>query len=212
MTFQQMLTIFEESGLSPEGVAAYLGVSGMSLRRWRSKKPDEEVSVLYRAAAIEAVHELLSSGLLRWDSSGVQRFIKQAQSRSFLTPFHALGVGELAQQPDDESKQHQMVHLLFQIGDRSENRRRVDENMSQILALRKFGPKWRVYLMRLTKIVKSPKIESLEKSVAYGALAYVLGSYKMIPSSIPIVGHLDDFAMLSFADTHYDKVSSEGKI
>lgn len=55
------------------------------------------------------------------------------------------------------------------------------------------------YCKQLLGAIKSPRISIKAKAIAVGALIYFISPLDLIPDHIPVVGYLDDLAVLSLA-------------
>jgi uncharacterized membrane protein YkvA (DUF1232 family) len=55
------------------------------------------------------------------------------------------------------------------------------------------------YTKQLFNAVKNPKISVKAKAICVGALIYFISPIDLIPDHIPVVGYLDDLAVLSLA-------------
>ncbi|MDE2313589.1 MAG: DUF1232 domain-containing protein [Elusimicrobia bacterium] len=54
-------------------------------------------------------------------------------------------------------------------------------------------------------VIRSPQLTLTDKLVAYGALFYLITPFDLIPDTIPGIGYLDDFAILSLALLYYER-------
>lgn len=55
------------------------------------------------------------------------------------------------------------------------------------------------YCKTLIRAVKSPKTPIKARAMAVGALIYFVSPIDLIPDNIPVIGYLDDLAVLSLA-------------
>jgi uncharacterized membrane protein YkvA (DUF1232 family) len=55
------------------------------------------------------------------------------------------------------------------------------------------------YCKRLIAAVKNPKTPIKARAIAVGALIYFVSPIDLIPDTIPVIGYLDDLAVLSLA-------------
>jgi len=203
MIFSQLLIVLDESGLGPEELAPRLGVSNMTLRRWKKLRGDRNVPLLYRRTAVDAIYRLLIEGKLSASSPRVRALLDHAPPQSFEAAIKSLDVDTILSVDSGESNQDQLTLFLSKIGYRRERREEVDSSLSAMGRFKRFGEQWRLNISMLTKVIRSKEILSLDKLVAYGALFYLIYPFDLIPDSIPVVGYLDDFAMLSLAAAFY---------
>jgi uncharacterized membrane protein YkvA (DUF1232 family) len=205
MKYSQLLTLFEEAGLSPEKGAELLGVSGMTLRRWRSQPADADLPKLYEAAAEEAVHKLIVDGKLSADSPAVRSVMRSSSSLSFQSTLRSLGFSSNLLKGDSGFKPDTIVRGLAEIGGDEGRKKEVEENKKKIFSFRKLSEDWKYRIESLWKVLESKDLTILDKLVAYGALFYLLTPFDLIPDYIPVVGLLDDFAILGLAIVYYAK-------
>lgn len=55
----------------------------------------------------------------------------------------------------------------------------------------------------MLEVIRSKDLTLADKLVAYGALFYLITPMDFIPDAIPVVGYLDDFAVLGLALAYY---------
>ncbi len=197
-----MLKALDESGLAPEQLAPLIGVSNMTLRRWRLLPKNRKVPPIYEKAVVEALYQLLLDNRLQADSPSVQRLIRESTSQSFAAAIHSLGVAETLA-AKGQSDQDRIMFALSHIGHDEDHRRQVDASNPKIEGLKEMGDEWRSRISALLSVVRSKRLVALDKLIAYGALFYLIYPFDLIPDYIPVVGHLDDFAMLGFAVAYY---------
>src|SRR5215831_2963510 len=187
MKYSHLFKILEASRLSPEQFATYLGVSGMTLRRWREKPGDEEIPKLYERSLEAAVSELIREGRLDANSSLVRHTLKDSGLESFQSVLTNLGFSEdlLKQSTDQEET---VVLGLSQIGADEQKRREVERNHKKILDFKKFSKEWGRRISTLMSVVTSKQIKGYEKLVAYGALFYLINPFDLIPDHLPGFG------------------------
>lgn len=202
MTYSQLLKIVDETGLSPEKLAPRLGVSNMTIRRWRDEKPNSTVPVQYEKLLIEAVHQLVIDGTLEASDPKVSELLKVASSSAVGAAMHELGIDELEPKAG-ESQNDGVVRILQRIGISSRRQKDVDNAKTRIWSFRKKGADWKSHLSTLLTVIKSRRVGHVEKLVAYGALFYLLCPFDLIPDHIPILGLTDDFSILTIAVAYY---------
>ncbi|MBI3558033.1 MAG: DUF1232 domain-containing protein [Deltaproteobacteria bacterium] len=57
----------------------------------------------------------------------------------------------------------------------------------------------RAHVVKVSEAVRSKKFTTSQKAVCAGALLYLVNPLDLIPDAIPVIGYLDDFAVLSLA-------------
>jgi uncharacterized membrane protein YkvA (DUF1232 family) len=176
MTYGHLFSLLTDSKLSPEQFGDYLGVAGMTLRRWRKAAPTSALPRKYETALIDAMSRLLAlSNLgLTLDS------LKEASSR-----------------PDA------MVDVLSRIGMDVERQRQVDRSSTAYTYFQKLGRAWKQRISVLRTVIISKELMLTDKLVAYGALFYLISPIQLLPNYIPVVGLLDDYAILVIAAAYY---------
>src|SRR5579885_2105979 len=91
MHYRQLLSLLEKADLSPEQAAADLGVSNMTLRRWRSKPERAVLPELYRHAFEPTVQRLVGEGRLHPEDPDVAAALAPTGD-SFQSTLARLGI------------------------------------------------------------------------------------------------------------------------
>src|SRR5258708_1928694 len=201
MTYGQLLTIVKASKLSPEHFGEQLGVSGMTLRRWRRMPADEKLPDVYKDAVVRIVHKLVAEGVLSMEAKNIQNLLVQ-EWLPFETAANGLGISP-GMLENFKKNSAGSVDTLSQIAEDKNKRNLVDSSTEKIKGFKKFGKDWSFRITKLLSIVRSKKLRPVEKLVAYGALFYLINPFDFIPDHIPIFGYLDDLFFLSAALAFY---------
>jgi uncharacterized membrane protein YkvA (DUF1232 family) len=212
MTKRQFKVFLEEADLSPEELGSRLGLSGMTIRRWIAGDLSEELGPLYTAAIRETVLRLVLEGRLEASSKTFKRVLAEYEPLNQSAALRLLGVSPEsmlnAKSLGEADQEEQILDSLVQIGSSHERRTHVDENLKEIGAFKNFGREWLRRVQLLKTVIGSRRILSVDKLAAYGALFYLLTSFDLIPDFMPVVGFLDDFAVLGIAAGYYAKNES----
>jgi uncharacterized membrane protein YkvA (DUF1232 family) len=202
MRYAQMLELSEEARLSPEKLAAMLGVSGMTLRRWRGKPPSGELPKLYERAFEKGVEQLVVDGHLAPDSKLAASVMAKSSQVSFQARIKSLGFSDALLKRKGNPAETLMIGLS-EIGAPPERVQEVERNKAKIGTFAKLGADWKERITGLLSVIRSPELNLVDKLVAYGALFYLLAPFDLIPDSIPVFGLLDDYAILGLALAYY---------
>ena len=204
MKYSHLLTIQKEAKLSPEQLAGKLGVSGMTLRRWRDQPLGRDLPPLYAKAMIGAVHQLVNDGRLSVASSSVKAVVAEQGRRSEVGIPLASGFSEevLVGEKYDLRK---MTQSLFEIGSSEFKRKEVARSETAIRSFKRKGRQWAARISALMNVLKSDELHAFDKLVAYGALFYLINPFDIIPDYIPVFGYMDDFFILGLAAAYYLK-------
>ena len=208
MTYNQLVSVLVETGLSPEQLAPKLGVASMTLRRIQKKGGKKALSKGYERTALEGVYQLLTEGYLSSSSKAVQEILTQSSSLSFQAVLKSLEITQAiagATNPGHDTQQDKITIALYQIGINEKRRNEVDQSKEKLSRFKKMGQDWNDRISSLWKIIKTSRLTSLDKMVAYGALFYLIFPFDLIPDHIPVVGLIDDFGILGFAMAYYLK-------
>lgn len=204
MTYSQLLACLELSGLSPEELSVYIGVSNMTIRRWR-KRPTDQVDLSYIAAVFNGIFGLIADGKLEMEHPKVKEVLMskpEGYSEKYsMAVMKSFGVN--VNLVSGDHTEDQMVASLSQSGSIRGHQQKVDQNMTEISQFEKRGVDWKDKITSLKSVVTSPRLALTDKGPAYGALFYLLMAFDFIPDHLPIFGLLDDFALIGVALSHY---------
>lgn len=201
MRYSQALSLLDKSGRSPERAARELGVSGMTLRRWRDRPPQEELPELYRLAFVPLLRRLIGEGVLHpQDADAAAAFVQADEP--FQKTLREAGITSEALSAPEKSRES-VAKGLAAIG-RSENRQRqVRESSGMLSQFQTLGQEWKQRIADLTLALGSEELTALDKLVAFGALFYLITPFDLIPDAIPVIGLSDDFIVLGIAALYY---------
>ncbi len=204
MKIQKLVNILRPTGLSPEDLAPRLGVSSMTYRRWLRAPAGRELPPKYESTIREGIHRLIAENLLDTKSDAVAEFLRQSSASFFDAALRGLDMEIPAEFLALASNHEDQVTLgLSQIGANSAKQKEVNESVKKIRGFESFGAEWKKRVKTLLLVIQSRKLGLVDKLVAYGALFYLITPFDLIPDSIPVVGYIDDFAILGFAVAFY---------
>ena len=204
MKYAQLFDLMLEAHLSPEEMGKYIGISGMTVRRWCDKPKKSDLPPIYQPALRDVCYRLIADGVIDADSRAAQNILKLNNSLQYDAAMKHLG---LAVPLTSENSDDQWLSGLSQIGSQAELRAQVDSNEARVSSFKSLGLEWASRISYLMTIIRSKKFNSIDKLVAYGALFYLLTPIDFIPDHIPFVGLLDDFGVLGMAVAYYTKVA-----
>jgi uncharacterized membrane protein YkvA (DUF1232 family) len=203
MTFADLFGIISAAELSPEKAAGLMGVSGMTLRRWKNKTGDAPLPPLYAHSCAHMTSGLIASGRLSPELPAAKAALAHLSGAIFNPCEATLGLPPNFLR-DAALNSDTMVTGLSQIGANPEHREEVELHAGKILSFKKWGTAWNRCISGMVTVVKSDKLTIMDKLVAYGALFYLLTPVDIIPDAIPVIGYMDDFAILSMALMYYE--------
>lgn len=199
--------MISDSACSPEDFGKRMGVSGMTVRRWLSKPKKAKIPKLYVPAIREACYQLISEGKLQVEMSSVHAILMESQSHQYGAALSNLGL------PSDFFAEGRSVDRILvglnQIGSQSKKQTQVDASREKVFSFKKMSDEWSERISTLWSVIRSKKLSSMDKLVAYGALFYLVTPIDFIPDHIPFFGLLDDFWVLGISATYYAKKFAE---
>jgi uncharacterized membrane protein YkvA (DUF1232 family) len=201
MRYRQLLSLLDKTQLSPEKAADELGVSGMTLRRWRAKAADEELPEMYRRAFEAMLRRLIGEGRVHPEDPDVL-----AAFTTMDDPFQKtlLGLGITHDILRDGAKDSGTVAMgLARIGQDPNRQAQVKNSNRMLERFKAMSAEWKSRIGDLTMIMKTDEITALDKLVAFGALFYLITPFDLIPDAIPVFGLVDDFIILGIAVLYY---------
>jgi len=195
MRISHVVDLLEETGLSPEDLGERIGISGMTIRRWLRRSKDEVLPALYADATRWAVYKLIVDGRLKPDSKSAQWAFSTTDAMAQKARLVACGfpVSNEGQSWNEE----EILKALERLGQSEESREEVCSQLSKIESYRSLGEGWDESVGTALKVIAKPTAPAKIKTIAYGALCYLLFPFDLIHDTIPIVGLVDDFSMLS---------------
>lgn len=201
MRYQQLLSVVEKVGLSPEKAAAQLGVSGMTLRRWRAKPRDAELPEMYRRAFEPVVRRMVGDGRVHPEDDDVRAALAP-QDDPFQRTLLGLGIThELLEQGDKD--QGTVVMGLARIGQDPYRQAQVKASDKMMERFRALSADWRKRIDDLTFALRTESLTAVDKLVAFGALFYLITPFDLVPDVIPVCGLMDDFIIMGIAALYY---------
>ena len=201
MNYSQALDVVDKAGLSPERAAEELGVSGMTLRRWRSKPRNETLPEIYRAAMEPLLRRLIGEGILHpEDPDAAAAFVRAEEP--FQKTLRQQGITLKALGAPGKSRGI-VTKGLACIGENEHRQDQVRSSGKMLARLKTMGEEWRNRIEDLTLAMRSKELTALDKLVAFGALFYLICPFDLIPDAIPVIGYADDFIVLGIAVLYY---------
>ncbi|QLY27351.1 DUF1232 domain-containing protein [Bdellovibrio sp. KM01] len=100
------------------------------------------------------------------------------------------------------------MDLCLRLGQRDDSLSYVQRNEQTLQDLEKKSPSIREKVTALWNVLKDGELQKTSKYVAVGALFYLVFPFDFIPDSVPGVGLLDDYAILSIAMDHYLRIKN----
>lgn len=203
MRYEQLLGLLDRAGVSPEKAAADLGVSGMTLRRWRAKPADAELPELYRRAFEPTVRRLVGEGVFHPQDPAVAAALA-APEEPFVKSVAALGIThDILEQADEH--QNTIFVGLARLGQDEKRQAQVKASGKMLARFKAMGADWRQRLDDLDAAVRAKDLPSIDKLVAFGALFYLITPFDLVPDAIPVFGLIDDFVLIGVAALYYRK-------
>ena len=202
-TYSDALSLMDDSGLSAEQFGDRMGLSGMTLRRWRHESPSEALPPLYRDGLVRAVHSLLEEGRVSIGSPIVRNLLT-SDWQPFKSASYQLGLSpELLKRFNNNDDG--MLQALSHIGESPERKQEVEKSLPTVGRYRRLGAEWKRRINVLIKAIRSKKLTPVDKLIAYGAFFYLFSTIDLIPDTIPVFGLMDDFFLIGLAVTFYLK-------
>ncbi len=195
MRVSHVIDLLEETGLSPEAVGEQMDVSGMTIRRWLRRPPEEILPPLYADATRWAIYKLIVDGRLRPDSRSAQWAFSTTDAMAQKARLVACGFPVTNGGP--VWNEEEVLKALEKLGQSEDSRENVCAQMARVESYRTYGQGWDDSIGTALKVITRPTASARLKSIAYGALCYLLFPFDLIHDAIPIVGLIDDFSMLS---------------
>ncbi len=205
MTYGQLRTLLTEARLSPEQAAERLGISNMTLRRWGQKPTSKNLPTFYQRAFEPIFHQMAAEGLIRSDSPNLAAITSANSRMAFQTTLRNLGFSQDLLSSSPGPQQHTLLKGLSQIGSDAAHQAEVDTQTPKVTSFKRFGAQWRERTSGLLNVIRSKELSSADKLIAYGALFYLLTPFDLIADTIPVIGFLDDFAILGMALAFYTR-------
>jgi uncharacterized membrane protein YkvA (DUF1232 family) len=176
-TVSDLRYFLEANKFSPEIFAGGLKISGMTIRRLLVKSPTTLIPEKYHAALDQVSGAPIELSLGNEALLGVEEIFGEKTSRSFKDL-----IGEL----EESGKQCQDLKKL-------------EEDSWTKLEDKNVGREFVALVKSLVQSLSSKNVSFQSKAIAAGALLYFINPLDLIPDTIPVVGYLDDFAVLSLA-------------
>lgn len=159
----------EKNGLTPEEFAPHVKISSMTLRRLLKRKPQSAIPEKYHASLDLLYH--------RKD----QKFLNAlSDSGSFSNDSFKKLLGEVERD-----------------GRRFTDLSKLAQDTKIKLKDRNIAIELRDLVRQMLKTVLSSEENWKYRALCVGALLYFINPFDLIPDSIPVVGYLDDFAVLT---------------
>jgi len=185
--------------LSPEALAPYFGVTNMTLRRWAAERDlSKPVPDRHTPAIRNGLFRLYGEGKLSLQDSAVGPLLEQMQPLYFGTILNSLGVD--IHKLDAKDFRKSAVRFLKMVAKEFVKNNSPSRLREQVKAMRVKTRDFAREITFLLRIVEG-KVDAPQKAVfvAIGALVYLVVPFDLIPDSLPGIGLLDDFALLSVA-------------
>jgi uncharacterized membrane protein YkvA (DUF1232 family) len=181
----QLKRLLDERGLSPRDLAEQLGVSHMTIYRWLAKPGHFSIPKKYHLS----IDQFVSGGdVAQAPTIGAPWY----QDRSILDQLSSDGG------PDERAGQ-QLIRLLECDGKECDDHAKLKADVNVKLQAKGITTGLREKVRDLMKGLFSSEMPARSKLVIAGALLYFLSPIDLIPDTIPVLGYVDDLAVLTLA-------------
>jgi uncharacterized membrane protein YkvA (DUF1232 family) len=205
MKNSHLLTLLKEAKLSPEQLALRIDVSNMTVRRWIKQPLSREIPKIYGRAIEDAVCEMIGDGILDPSSRLVRDIIENKDHLSFRSVLSSFGLPKNFLESDGRKDTDRLIKGLSRIGSDMGKSTEVRNNIKKIRKYKGLGAEWPKRIKVLLDAILSKNIRDVDKFVSFGALFYLIYPFDLIPDYIPVIGLLDDYAILGIATAYYLK-------
>ncbi|MBY0472044.1 DUF1232 domain-containing protein [bacterium] len=165
-TVGDLRTHLDNHGLSPEQFAKRVHLSHMTIRRWLKKGPEHKLPTKYLLLMNEHINS--PSGSLAGKNP-------LGTPKNFADLIHQLEETGAAQV-------HESVRL--------------ESGVNEKLTEKGIDPFFKNYCGKLISNMNSSKIPSKSRALCAGALAYFINPFDVIPDAVPLIGYMDDLAVM----------------
>lgn len=135
----------------------------------------------------------------------IRRWLKRKESEvipekyySLLSPLFSCKMEYAAPFPASFTVENLMTEIE-RSGHEFQGVEKLNQDIAQKLKTARVDRIFFDYCKQLLAAIKSPKSTLRSKAIAVGALIYFISPIDLIPDHIPVVGYLDDLAVLSLA-------------
>lgn len=207
MKISQISKISKDTGLSPEKLAVYFQVSNMTLRRWLKKGGTARVPSQYETNIYQGILAMVKDGVIDKEHECVKEAYEFSQVLFANNSFMMMDL-QAAQFENRGNDEDGLMDLCLRLGQRDDSLAYVQRNEQTLQDIEKKSPSIREKVAALWNVLKDNELQKTSKYVAVGALFYLVFPFDFIPDSVPGVGLLDDFAILSIAVDHYLRIKN----
>lgn len=207
MKISQISKISKDTGLSPEKLAVYFQVSNMTLRRWLKKGGTARVPSQYDTNIYQGILAMVKDGVIDKEHECVKEAYEFSQVLFANNSFMMMDL-QAAQFENRGNDEDGLMDLCLRLGQRDDSLAYVQRNEHTLQDIEKKSPTIREKVSALWSVLKDNELQKTSKYVAVGALFYLAFPFDFIPDSVPGVGLLDDFAILSIAVDHYLRIKN----
>ncbi len=169
---QDLRSYLERNNLSPEDFASSVQLSHMTIRRWLQKPNSEELPAKYAPLLNPVLGE---------------------------TPMTAIPQFSIAGSLANMNMSDLMLEIERSGMDYTDGVDALESDVKTKLKTARVDKLFVDYCKRLITLIRAPRVPLRAKAVCMGALLYFISPIDLIPDHIPVVGYLDDLAVLSIA-------------
>ena len=202
MRYGQVTSLLNETGMLPEDLSHYIGVSGSTYRRWLKAPPNGQLPDEYLPSIGAGIYRLLGEGKLSHDSPRVSAFLEKNLPGYFSAVLGSMSISDdlFSENSPQEEK---IITALSSLGQSARIRDKVGAADEFLQRAKDWGASWKQRITFLLRTVALPELSLVDKLAAYGALFYFFTPFDLIPDAMPVFGYVDDFGILGFAVAYY---------
>ena len=202
MRYGQVTSLLNETGMLPEDLSEYIGVSGSTYRRWLKAPSNGQLPAEYLPSIGAGIYRLLGEGKLSHDSPKVSAFLEKNLPGYFTAVLGSMSISDdlFSENSPQEEK---IITALSSLGQSARIRDKVGGAVDFLQRAKEWGAGWKQRITFLSRTISLPDLGLVDKLAAYGALFYLFTPFDLVPDVMPVFGYVDDFGMLGFAVAYY---------